>query len=431
MELYLLENQHVARRQPPSYTARKKTSVNKAGFVQQIKQHPAIRPGHTRSTGTFFQFTASLPAAFKDTVARTRPEGKGRGQESYKQRQEPKYPAETPKQGAGFSFSVPSLPTMAVIAGTILFSALALNWDGITVFLPSAAAPQPKSDAVDLAGYAIPQVSGEIENISSPAPQDEAAETLAVVEEEIPLDLLEGFRWSSYQVKKGDSVSKIAAAFSLSMDAVIASNEISNARRLPEGKILRIPNMDGIPYIVKKGDSISKISKSMGVPLNAILDANDIRSNDIQTGETLFIPGARLAPEALKRALGELMVYPVRGRLTSGFGWRNDPISGVRRYHAAIDLAAGMGTPVKAVMDGAVSVVGYNPTFGKFVIVSHYGGYQSMYAHLSAAPVKQGDRVIQGGKIGEVGNTGYTTGPHLHFAVYRNGRALNPLDLIH
>jgi murein DD-endopeptidase MepM/ murein hydrolase activator NlpD len=231
-------------------------------------------------------------------------------------------------------------------------------------------------------------------------------------------------------VKKGDSISKIAAAFSISMDAIIASNSIANARRLREGETLRIPNMDGIPYTVKKGDSLSKISSSQGVPLEVILDANDLQSSVITQGTVLFIPGARMRSEDLKLALGELFIYPIRGRLTSPYGWRNDPISGVRRFHAALDLAAPIGVPVKAAMDGRVSATGTNATYGNFIILSHSGGYQTMYAHLNAVSVKQGDYVNQGAPIGEVGNTGYSTGPHLHFAVYKNGRVVNPLDFL-
>jgi murein DD-endopeptidase MepM/ murein hydrolase activator NlpD len=298
-------------------------------------------------------------------------------------------------------------------------SLLALNWDGIS--LPSgrtyALEPGPDVEAErNLASYAgIPSLEAAIHEHER---------------EEIPLDLMETFNWTNYQVKRGDSVSKIAVSHAISMDAIIASNNIRNARRLREGELLKIPNMDGIPYTVKKGDSLSKISKSMGVPLEVILDANDIRSDTISLGETLFIPGAKMKTEELKLALGELFIYPIRGRLTSPYGWRNDPISGVRRYHAALDLAAPVGTPVKATMDGKVSSTGINATYGKFIILSHDNGYQSMYAHLSAFSVKQGDYVNQGGKIGEVGNTGYSTGPHLHFAVYKNGRALNPLDLL-
>ena len=249
--------------------------------------------------------------------------------------------------------------------------------------------------------------------------------------ENIPLDLIETFSWQTYRVKKGDSVSKIAAAFSVSMDAIIASNNISNARSLKEGEVLRIPNMDGIPYTVKAGDSISKISQSMGVPLEAILDANDIQDDKIDAGMNLFIPGARMKREDLKLALGELFIYPLKGsRLSSPFGWRNDPFTGVRSYHAALDLAAPQGTPVKAAMDGKISALGYNGTYGNYIIISHPGGYQTMYAHLYSTAVKKGDQVSQGTLIGAVGTTGYSTGPHLHFAVFKNGRAVNPLDYL-
>jgi murein DD-endopeptidase MepM/ murein hydrolase activator NlpD len=250
-------------------------------------------------------------------------------------------------------------------------------------------------------------------------------------EDPIPLDLMETFSWSSYKVKRGDSVSRIALNHGISMDAVIACNNIANARRLREGEILRIPNMDGIPHTVKKGDSLSRISSSFKVPLEAILDANDIQSDDISQGTVLFIPGARMKDEELKLALGEFFIYPIRGRLTSPYGWRDDPISGVRRFHAAVDLGSPTGTVVKAAMDGRVSATGFNATYGNYIILIHGGGFQTMYAHLSVISVNKNDAVNQGSKIGEVGNTGYSTGSHLHFAVFKNGKAVNPLDYLH
>ncbi|GHV50495.1 hypothetical protein AGMMS49579_04170 [Spirochaetia bacterium] len=254
--------------------------------------------------------------------------------------------------------------------------------------------------------------------------------TPVLAEEDIPLDLMETFAWKSYKIQRGDSVSKIAAAHAISIDAIIASNGISNARSLRAGETIKIPNMDGIPYTVKNGDTLSKISTAMGVPLEAILDANDIQSNSISQGTVLFIPGARMKQEDLKLVLGELFIYPIKGRLTSPFGWRDDPISGVRRHHAALDLAAAMGTPVKAAMDGKVAAVGFNATYGNYIILSHANGFQTMYAHLSLTSVKQGTNILQGSKLGEVGSTGYSTGPHLHFAVYKNGRAVNPLEYL-
>jgi murein DD-endopeptidase MepM/ murein hydrolase activator NlpD len=321
------------------------------------------------------------------------------------------------KKVRAFRVPVLSLLNILFVTGILAVSVLGLFWPDISPLLPVSPAftPEPEADGefrrglVSYAGITPFSASGD---------------------GAIPLDLMETFSWSSYQVKRGDSVSKIAAAHAISMDAIIASNGITNVRRLREGEKLRIPNMDGIPYTVKKGDSLSKISSAMGVPLEAILDANDIQSAAITQGTVLFIPGARMRSEDLKLALGELFIYPLRGRLTSPYGWRNDPISGVRRFHAALDLAAGIGTPVKAAMDGRVSAVGMNATYGKFIILSHNNGYQTMYAHLNALSVKQGDYADQGSKIGEAGNTGYSTGPHLHFAVYKNGRAVNPLDFL-
>jgi murein DD-endopeptidase MepM/ murein hydrolase activator NlpD len=303
------------------------------------------------------------------------------------------------------------LLTLLLAAACLLFAA---DWSWAASEAPLIKAPEDSLFEQDMISYAglLPREGQERDG------------------EEIPLDMMETFKWQSYRVKKGDSVFKIAQDHAISMDAVIASNGMTNAKKLYEGQELKIPNMDGIPYTVKRGDSLLKISGSMGVPLTAILDANDIESDDINPGTVLFIPGARMKTEDLRLALGEFFKYPIRGKLSSPFGWRNDPFTGVRRYHAAIDLAAPTGTTVKASMDGRVATVGYNATYGKFIILTHANGFQSLYAHLNATSVSQGGYVSQGGKIGEVGSTGYSTGPHLHFAVYKNGRAVNPLDFI-
>jgi murein DD-endopeptidase MepM/ murein hydrolase activator NlpD len=315
------------------------------------------------------------------------------------------------------------LPAFLTAALSLLVSFAVLDWESPSLLMLFRGPGFPESSLIEpLEDSRSEQILASYIGAGLSAPGEG--------EEEIPLDLMEGFSWGTYTVRRGDTVSGIAANHHISIDAIIASNGIANVKRLREGESLRIPNMDGIPYTVKKGDNISKISAAMGVPKEAILDANDIQDDTIKQGTVLFIPGARMQREELKMAMGDLFIYPIRGRLTSPFGWRNDPISGVRRHHAAVDLAAAMGTPIKAAQDGKVSVVGYNATYGRFVILEHGGGYQTMYAHMSAVSVKQGAYVTQGFKIGEVGSTGYSTGPHLHFAVYKNGRAVNPLEFL-
>jgi murein DD-endopeptidase MepM/ murein hydrolase activator NlpD len=240
------------------------------------------------------------------------------------------------------------------------------------------------------------------------------------------------FEWQQYKVKRGDSVSAIAQKFEVSVGAIIASNDIRNARALQEGAVLKIPNIDGIPYQVKSGDSLLKIATSFNVPLEVILDINDTKSDKIRVGETLFIPGARMNDIDLRMSLGELFVYPVQSRyITSNYGMRRDPIGGHWAFHTGIDLRADIGTPVLAALDGVVSVVGENRIYGRHIILTHGNGYKTIYAHLNSYAVKQGDRVARGKKIAESGNTGYSTGPHLHFGVYdRNNKLLNPLELL-
>jgi len=85
---------------------------------------------------------------------------------------------------------------------------------------------------------------------------------------------------------------------------------------------------------------------------------------------------------------------------------------------------------VKAARDGAVASTGYNAVYGNYVILSHADQYQTMYAHLSTVSVKTGQRVIQGAKLGGAGSTGQSTGPHVHFALYKGGVAINPLDFL-
>ena len=248
--------------------------------------------------------------------------------------------------------------------------------------------------------------------------------------DEIPLDLTENFAWQNYTVRSGDSVEAISRRFGLSLDAVIASNDLRNVRQLKAGQKIRIPNMDGIPYKVKTGDSYSKIAQSFGVPLEAVLDANDIQNDSITIDTVLFIPGARMDKNALRQALGELFIWPISGRRSSGFGWRNDPFSGVRSFHAGLDIVGPVGLAVKVTADGRVTATGYNATFGNFIIVKHTDEYETMYAHLSKMFVKNGTYVNQGAIIGQVGNTGRSTGSHLHFAVYKNKRAINPLEVL-
>lgn len=118
------------------------------------------------------------------------------------------------------------------------------------------------------------------------------------------------------------------------------------------------------------------------------------------------------------------------GRITSHFGYRIHPIHGNTTFHYGIDIAAASGTRVSCFAAGTVAETGYSPVFGNYVLVRHADGFSSYYAHMKSVAVKKGDKAKVGGKLGTVGSTGWSTGPHLHFEIRRNGLRLDPLNYV-
>ncbi len=127
-------------------------------------------------------------------------------------------------------------------------------------------------------------------------------------------------------------------------------------------------------------------------------------------------------------------ITPVRmdnPRISSGFGIRRDPFTGRRQFHFGIDYPGRRGTPIIATADGKIDKINYNNRLGWYVIIDHGYGLQTLYGHLNSRPSgKQGDRVKRGEKIGEMGRTGRSTAPHLHYSVIKNGEPENPKHYI-
>jgi murein DD-endopeptidase MepM/ murein hydrolase activator NlpD len=242
--------------------------------------------------------------------------------------------------------------------------------------------------------------------------------------------LLNTLKVSSYKTAGGDTLSRIASRFRLNVDTLVSWNGIRDARALAAGTLLSVPNADGLRYTVHRGDTLQGIAHSYGVDFNGILDANMLSSSVITVGQDLFIPGARLNPNELNRILGSLFLYPVQGRISSYFGERPDPFTGVPNVHNGIDIVNKPGTAILSAMAGTVRSVGFNFNYGNYVIIQHSGVYQTLYGHLMRYLVTRGQRVNQGQKIGELGTTGYSTGPHLHFSIFKNGEAVDPLRFL-
>ena len=123
-------------------------------------------------------------------------------------------------------------------------------------------------------------------------------------------------------------------------------------------------------------------------------------------------------------------IWPARGWLTSGFGPRISPFTGRRQFHAGIDIASARGSQVVAPASGRVEFVGAKGPLGNSVLIDHGYGIRTQYGHNEMILVKRGDVVERGQKIARVGNTGRSTGPHLHYTVEVNGKAVNPIDFI-
>ncbi|MDR3166591.1 MAG: M23 family metallopeptidase [Treponema sp.] len=236
--------------------------------------------------------------------------------------------------------------------------------------------------------------------------------------------------YAAYVVKPGDTISDLARNFGLNQDTLISYNGIKQTRLLQIGQVLKIPNQDGLLYTVKTGDTLAAIAEKYQVDMGTVTTVNELLSENVTVGSGLFIPGARLDWVDLQEINGDLFAWPVYGYLTSRYGYRASPFTGARQFHSGIDIGAAMGTPIRAAMGGRVSAVGYDDAYGNYAVITHHSGYRTLYGHMSVIRVKPGSYVGTGGRIGDVGSTGRSTGPHLHFTVYKNGVTVNPRNLL-
>ena len=237
--------------------------------------------------------------------------------------------------------------------------------------------------------------------------------------------------FSSYTMEKGDMIGNIAARAGLSEDTLISVNSIKNTRLMQIGQVIRIPNQDGIYYTVKKDDTLEGIAEKYNTAVSRISTVNELFSDTLTPDASLFIPGAKMDWVNRQEINGDLFIWPCAGHISSNYGYRLSPFDGItRQFHSGLDIGAPMGSAIKAAMAGRVSQVGFNDSLGNFVIITHHSGYRTLYAHMSKVRVTAGAYVETGQRIGDVGNTGLTTGPHLHFTVYKNGVTVNPRSLM-
>lgn len=169
---------------------------------------------------------------------------------------------------------------------------------------------------------------------------------------------------------------------------------------------------------------------SAGGPYNRVLES----PRELETQGDLIARRLQAVQDVLEtqdtRLISTPSIAPVMGIITDGFGRRKDPFTGRTAFHRGLDLSARRGTPIKAPADGVVVFAARNGGMGRMVRISHGFGYTTVYGHLSKIEVKPGDQIHRGDEIGLVGNTGRSTGSHLHYEVHVDGKAVNPLYYI-
>ena len=250
---------------------------------------------------------------------------------------------------------------------------------------------------------------------------DSPAESLALPEYRVRVVEPTDEPWI-HIVQPGENPSIIGERYGVDMYSMLWTNELENGETIRPGQELRIPPVQGAGRTVKEGDTLESLAKRFKVDPEDIVIANKLqRGAPLVVGTYLFVPGGRLPiPELIPGYATGRLVWPARGRRTDSY----------RPGHPGIDIAANHGVPILAADGGVVRSAFWNGNYGNQVVINHRNGFVTSYSHLSSFAVGAGQLVAKGSVIGYNGSTGYSTGPHLHFEVIRNGYYVNPLDFL-
>ncbi|NMB11783.1 MAG: M23 family metallopeptidase [Firmicutes bacterium] len=231
----------------------------------------------------------------------------------------------------------------------------------------------------------------------------------------------------THVVERGQTLWDIAKLYGIDIDTVVAANQLNDPQRLQVGQNLTILTIKGALHTVRLGDNVWDIARAYQVKTQDIVEANELLDpSSLRVGQRLVIPGAQAVAaqrHLLVASNGQLrraFDWPARGRISSRYGPRWG------RMHYGLDLAVVTGTPVRAAADGRVSWSGPRGTYGNLVIVDHGQRVETRYAHNSRLAVRAGDSVKRGQIIAYSGNTGISTGPHIHFEIRYRGKAVDP-----
>lgn len=250
-------------------------------------------------------------------------------------------------------------------------------------------------------------------------------------------------RFSFVEIKSGDNYWTLARNHGTNIDSLIGANVFWEDLLARTGNTVIIPSERGVLEFVTDFSEISEIAKEYNAEEGDIEVQKTppfyslyYRFLDNKKPIALFIKNVKPRTENMTASLAgsfelrEMFRSPLGGRLSSFFGNRRHPVYSKRRFHNGLDIAAPRGTLVGAAREGTVVYTGWNGGYGKSVVIEHDKGFKTLYGHLSQINVRQGQKVTAGRIIGRVGSTGLSTGPHLHFTLWHNGKLINPMDVL-
>ena len=240
-----------------------------------------------------------------------------------------------------------------------------------------------------------------------------------------------------YKIQSGDTLSKVADKFGVSLETIRWQNSLTKDA-IKEGQILNILPVTGVSHTVKKGDTVYSIAKLYDASAQAVVDFPfNTFSNDetfaLAIGQVIIVPDGvmpkaqpvarirQITPNAGTVVASGNFVWPTAGTITQRFAW----------YHKGLDIANSGMPDVLAADSGTVITSGWsNVGYGNYVIIDHGNGYRTLYGHMQALYVIAGQTVARGSRIGKMGSTGRSTGPHTHVEVILNGVYINPLTVL-
>ena len=287
--------------------------------------------------------------------------------------------------------------------------------------------PEPTPAQGIINTYSVPVSS--IEEPTTTEPLEETPSTVETLHEEVLHE--EGPAVLEHTVTEGEALSQIASLLGVSVEQIMASNLILSPEAITPGETLRVPQ-EGILHLIKDGQTLTDISLTYALSIDEISSANGITDPElIFAGKDILIPQVTtlLWENVIRLSKGVQVrfIWPLVGEVVSEFGWRVHPVLGHRHHHDGIDIDVPIGTTIYAAAMGRVHFTGEQEGYGTLVVLEHAEGFYTSYGHLSKILVYTGQFVEAGQPIAESGNTGISSGPHLHFEVRNREFPVDPL----